>query len=200
MRWHTCSRSQSRKRQYLPACEGLLWEWYKLGGWSDRSCIWHKNSIPNRRDWFVNDWEFILIFKKPGSMSVFNWESIATPPRSNSPIYLSQRDENGRRRKVKKILPSKLARPRDVIRVPVGGNHMGHPLAHQTEAPFPLRLAKHFVKACSYPGDVVLDPFVGSGTTLHACLETGRQSIGIDIRASQISLTKRRLRDVGVAA
>ena len=185
-----------RDGRYLPACEGLVWKWYQLGGWSDRSCIWHKNSIPNRRNWFVNDWEFVLAFNKPGNRSVFNWKSIATPPKCKSLRWFSQRDENGRRRKASLRSPNRLSRPRDVIRVPVGGGIMGHPLAHQTEAPFPLKLAKHFVKACSYPGDVVLDPFVGSGTTLHACLETGRIGMGIDIRKSQVELTKQRLRDL----
>ena len=189
-----------RNRRYLPACEGLVWEWYKRGGWSDRSCIWHKNSIPNRDDWFVNDWEFVLAFKKAGSRSVFNWKAIAVPPKHNSSSSFSQRYDNCHRR-IKSPRPlNKLARPRDVIRVTVGGGHLGHPLAHQTEAPFPLKLAKHFVKACSYSGETVLDPFVGSGTTLQACWETGRRGVGVDIRHSQIELTKQRSEQVHESA
>ena len=182
--------------RYLPACEGLVWEWYKQGGWSDRSCIWHKNSLPTSRDWFVNDWEFVLAFKKPGSRAPFNWKSVASPPKNNTVRVFSHRDSRGARMNPKRVLPNALARPRDVIRVTVGGGHLGHRLAHENEAPFPLRLAQHFVDVCSNPGDTVLDPFVGSGTTLHACANAGRKGIGLDVRASQIALSRKRLKDV----
>ncbi len=69
-------------------------------------------------------------------------------------------------------------------------------VAHENEAPFPLKLAKHFIEVCSHPGDTVLDPFVGSGTTLHACSETGRKGVGIDTRKSQIGLSRKRLKAV----
>ena len=59
-----------------------------------------------------------------------------------------------------------------------------------------LKLAQHFVEVCSNPGDTVLDPFVGSGTTLHACAKTGRVGIGIDVRPSQTALSRKRLRQV----
>ncbi|PHR95781.1 MAG: hypothetical protein COA78_29575 [Blastopirellula sp.] len=184
--------------QYLPACEGLVWEWYKQGGESERSCIWHKNSLPSNRAWFINDWEFVLAFKKPNTRPLFNWKSVALPPKRDSTLAFSHRDSRGIRMSTKKSLPNKLARPRDVIRVTVGGGHMGHKLAHENEAPFPLKLAKHFVKVCSNPGDLVLDPFVGSGTTLHACNETERKGIGIDVRKSQVHLSKKRLKDVNM--
>jgi len=182
--------------RYLPACEGLLWNWYKAGGWSDRPCIWHKNSLPGSRNWFGNDWEFILAFKKPRSRPPFHWQRVARPPKRRTMQTFSHRNTRGVRNEQRSFVPNKLARPRDVIRVPVGGGHQGHPLAHENEAPFPLKLARHFIEVCSNPGDTVLDPFVGSGTTLHACEESGRIGIGIDLRQSQIELTKKRLRDV----
>lgn len=185
-----------RNGRYLPACEGLVWEWCKRGCWSDRSCIWHKNSFPNRREWFVNDWEYVLAFKKADGHPPFNWQSVAHPPGKRRMQTFSHRDSRGVRNDLRKVSPNKLARPRDVIRVTVGGGHLGHCLAHENEAPFPLKLARHFVEVCSNPGDTVLDPFVGSGTTLHACAETGRVGIGIDVRQSQARLSMDRLKDV----
>lgn len=84
-----------------------------------------------------------------------------------------------------------------VIHVKVGGGHMGHELAHENEAPFPLELAEFFVKSFVPPGGTVLDPFCGSGTTAHAAHLHGRNSIMTDIRESQILLTGRRMATTG---
>ena len=70
---------------------------------------------------------------------------------------------------------------------------MGHPLAHENEAPFPETLAEFFVRSFCQPGGLVLDPFCGSGTVLAVAKKHGRQAIGIDIRQSQVDLTRRRL-------
>lgn len=67
------------------------------------------------------------------------------------------------------------------IRVPVGGGKLGHDLAHESHAPMPLGVAERFVKWFVPPDGVVLDPFLGSGTTIHAALKHGRRGIGCDI-------------------
>jgi len=93
----------------------------------------------------------------------------------------------------------KIANPGNVIDCgSVGGNKLGHKLAHQNEAPFPLKLAEVFVRSFCPPGGVVLDPFAGSGTTAHAAIVAGegRRAILMDIRADQLALSKRRVVDV----
>ena len=70
---------------------------------------------------------------------------------------------------------------------------MGSKLSHENEAPFPVKLCLPLIKVLTNPGDVVLDPFCGSGTVLQACIETDRRSIGIDIRDSQIKLSHMRV-------
>ena len=57
----------------------------------------------------------------------------------------------------------------------------------------PLAMVQHFVGLQSLPGDVVLDPFCGSGTTLIAALETGRKAIGIEIDERWVEVARRRL-------
>ena len=59
----------------------------------------------------------------------------------------------------------------------------------------PLALLERIISASSNPGDVVLDPFCGCGTTIHAAQKLGRQWIGIDITYLAINLIKRRLKD-----
>ncbi len=59
----------------------------------------------------------------------------------------------------------------------------------------PLALLERIIQASSNPGDVVLDPFCGCGTTVHASQKLGRRWIGIDITHLAISLIERRLKD-----
>jgi len=64
---------------------------------------------------------------------------------------------------------------------------VGHP------APFPLELPIRCIKLFSYVGDIVLDPFVGSGTTLIAAYLLKRKAIGIDISRKYCEIAKNRL-------
>ncbi|HEU0223476.1 MAG TPA: DNA methyltransferase, partial [Paracoccaceae bacterium] len=59
----------------------------------------------------------------------------------------------------------------------------------------PVALLERILSASSNPGDVVLDPFCGCGTTVHAAQKLGRRWIGIDITHLAIGLIERRLRD-----
>ena len=65
----------------------------------------------------------------------------------------------------------------------------GHP------APFPLELASRLVRLYSWPGETVLDPFAGTGTTLLAAREWGRAAIGVEISAEYVELAKGLLED-----
>ena len=72
--------------------------------------------------------------------------------------------------------------------------HMGNErLGYPTQKP--LVLMERIIKASSQPGDVVLDPFCGCGTTVDAAQKLGRKWIGIDITYIAVDLTTKRLRD-----
>lgn len=70
-----------------------------------------------------------------------------------------------------------------------GGNDVGNvvringikPSIHDHPTPKPLALVNFFLNLHSQPGDVVLDPFAGGGTTLRAAKDLGRKAIGIEI-------------------
>lgn len=59
----------------------------------------------------------------------------------------------------------------------------------------PVALLERIMTTSSNPGDVVLDPFCGCGTTIHAAQKLGRRWIGIDVTHLAISLIERRLKD-----
>jgi modification methylase len=63
----------------------------------------------------------------------------------------------------------------------------------QHPAPYPLELANRLVRMFSFHGDTVLDPFCGTGTTMLAALNTGRNSIGVDIDPEYCRMALRRL-------
>jgi DNA modification methylase len=60
-------------------------------------------------------------------------------------------------------------------------------------AVYPLGILVNPFMMTTKPGDLVLDPFVGSGSTMHAAKLMGRKSIGIDINADYEPLVKQRL-------
>lgn len=64
---------------------------------------------------------------------------------------------------------------------------IGHP------TPFPIELPKRCIKLFSYTGDTILDPFLGSGTSLIACILNKRNGIGIEIDKHYCALAKRRI-------
>ncbi len=66
---------------------------------------------------------------------------------------------------------------------------VGHP------APFPVELPQRLIDLYTYRGDLVLDPFVGAGTTAVAAVRTGRHYVGFDTDADYIELAEQRIAD-----
>lgn len=70
---------------------------------------------------------------------------------------------------------------------PESARRVGHP------APFPLELASRVIRLLSYTGDVVLDPFMGSGSTCLAASRLGRHYAGFDTQPEYVALAHKRL-------
>jgi len=70
---------------------------------------------------------------------------------------------------------------------PESAKRVGHP------APFPIALAERVIHLYSYAGDVVLDPFCGSGTTCLAAQRLGRRWVGYEINEEYCALARRRV-------
>ncbi|HEV8063238.1 MAG TPA: site-specific DNA-methyltransferase, partial [Acidimicrobiales bacterium] len=76
--------------------------------------------------------------------------------------------------------------------MPESATRVGHP------APFPVALPERLIRLYTYAGDLVLDPFVGAGSTLVAAAQLGRRFVGYDLDPAYVEITKERL--AGVSA
>lgn len=65
-------------------------------------------------------------------------------------------------------------------------------------ATFPISLARHVIELFTHEGELVLDPFVGSGTTLVAAQDTGRNAVGFDLQQKYVDLSMSRLAAPGL--
>lgn len=66
-------------------------------------------------------------------------------------------------------------------------SRVGHP------APFPVELPERLINLYTYPGDLVLDPFMGAGTTAVAALRTGRHFVGFDTDSDYLAIAEQRI-------
>ncbi len=73
--------------------------------------------------------------------------------------------------------------------LPESARRVGHP------APFPVELPRRLIELYTFEGDLILDPFLGSGSTAVAAVETGRHYVGYELSAEYIELAERRIRE-----
>lgn len=153
--------------------------------------IWQKKNGATcagrrRADYF----EYIFHFCT-GIEPVWNPNTIRTPyapsskKRAASPIKQNTSNRESRTKDEYKIwnLNPLGAYPKNVIPFPKDSGH-DHP------ASFHIDLPTHFIKAHSNPGDTILDPFAGRGTTLAASKKLGRIGIGFELEQKYITLSK----------
>ena len=173
-------------------------------------------------DWWRNRYEFIVCCTNGGKLPWSDNTAMGRPTKYDEGGPCSNRRQDGSRvgyapraqralvgsHRAERQAGRRYAKPRSGIANPGnvidcgagGGGNMGSELCHENEAPFPELLAESFIRSFCPPDGVVLDPFIGSGTTAAVALKWGRRAIGIDVRQSQIDLTRRRLKEVADAA
>ena len=153
---------------------------------------------------FTDDWgrshEAILHLRKAESMT-FNTDAVRVPynthtvrypehPQAASSQYGGAARETRPGRPVWRPHPMG-ARPRDVMEIPTLCNGSAEKTLHPAQKP--IELIRRLVLASSQPGDLVIDPFGGSGTTYAVCEETSRRWLGCERDASYCRLIADRL-------
>lgn len=137
--------------------------------------VWNKNNTSNRCAWgsylsakspsFPRGFEYILVFSKSKSLTR---QGESTISKKEWIEYTNGLWTFAPEKDQKKI---------------------GHP------AMFPVELPKRLIKMLSYKGDVIMDPFMGTGTTGVACVNTNRNFIGIELNEEYFKIAERRINE-----
>jgi site-specific DNA-methyltransferase (adenine-specific)/site-specific DNA-methyltransferase (cytosine-N4-specific) len=160
--------------------------------------MWHKrNSYPGK--WpnrFRDNWERLIQFNKDKKFHMFQ-EAVMVPVGDWAKDRLANlsntdkiRDESkvksGFGKNVSNWLGRDMVYPTNVIHMATECSNRNH------SATFPVELPSWFIKLFTQPGDVVLDPFMGSGATALAAIRLGRNFVGIDISEEYVELAQKR--------
>jgi DNA modification methylase len=140
-----------------------------FNGW----ITWHYTQGMGRKTGFSPRHEDILYFTRSHDYT-FNLEAVRIPQK-----YYRQRNNMAG------------ANPGDVWHF--SHVHYSNPEREQHPTQKPEALLARIIQASSNPGELVLDPFVGSGTTCRVAQALGRRYLGIDINPEYIAMSQRRL-------
>ena len=123
----------------------------------------------------------------------FDWEAVAESYDPLTVKRFDKQDADGRYKivKGKKFYMKAGTPPNACFTIPQVAVNASEYVDYPTQKP--IQLLRRIILASSRPGDTVLDPFCGSGTTLHAAQDAGRDWIGIDISSNAYEMTQKRL-------
>jgi len=164
--------------------------------------IWHKkNSYPGK--WpnrFRDSWERLLQFNKQRKFNMYQ-EAVMVPIgdwAEERLAHLSETDkirdesksESGFGKKVSSWVGRDKVYPTNVIHMATECSNRNH------SAAFPVPLPTWFIKLFTKAGDIILDPFIGSGSTAVAATQLGRRYVGIDINEEYCQIARERIMNI----
>lgn len=180
----------------------LIIEMRKQGWLWTEEFIWHKkNSFPGK--WpnrFRDSWERLLQFNKDKKFAMYQ-DQVMVPMGDWAKSRLKNlsetdkvRDESkvgsGFGKKISNWVDREMAYPTNVLHLATECNNKNH------SAAFPEALPEWYIKLFTKENDLVLDPFMGSGTTNFVAQRMSRNSIGIEILPEYYNLVKKQLEPV----
>jgi len=183
----------------------LILEMRRNGWLWTEEYMWHKkNSHPGR--WpnrFRDNWERLLHFTKSKKFKMYQ-DAVMIPVGEWAKDRLKNLSETDKRRDNSRVgsgfgknvsnwLGRNWVYPSNVLHMATECYNRGH------SATFPVALPEWFINLFTLSGDVVLDPFCGSGTTCVAAKRLGRHYIGIDIVPEFVRLAQQRLDEIAVS-
>ena len=180
----------------------LILEMRKQGWLWTEEFIWHKkNSYPGKwSNRFRDSWERLLQFNKERKFNMYQ-EEVMVPMGSWAKSRLKNLSDTDKIRDSSKVgsgfgknisnwLTRDKAYPTNVLHLATECNNKNH------SAAFPEELPEWFIKLFTKENDVVLDPFMGSGTTLFVANRILRNAIGIEIKPEYYNMVREQLNPV----
>ena len=164
------------------------------GGWRwVEEYVWHKTTAaPGKwRYRFRDAWERLLHFSKTPDIKMYQ-DAVKVPMGAWAQArlqHLSAADQTRRLSATNSKVGRRVAAWSDKETVYPSNVLHQSPVAHNTghSAAFPEWLPEFFIKLFTLPGDVVLDPFSGSGTTYRVAKRLGRAPIGIELNPAWLA-------------
>jgi len=168
------------------------WLWTEEYVWHKRNC--YSGKWPNR---FRDAWERCLHFTKNRKFKM-NQQSVMVPMGDwaqtrlkslgkNDVVRHDSQVGNAFGKNIANWQGRDMAYPTNVLHLATECGNKGH------SATFPLSLPQWFIKLFTDPGDVVLDPFVGSGTTVEAACGLDRCVLGVDVLDEYVQMCREKL-------
>ncbi len=157
--------------------------------------IWNKtNPFPTGSKKRLKDgFERCLLFAK-GKDYTFNPNEVLVKSESKWLESEKKRKNKGEHKcnngsgfTMNKRIVTDMVRPSNVLTMSTSNINIGHP------AVFPIDLPLFFIKLLTNEGDIVFDPFTGSGTTALACIQTDRKFIGSELDETYYKIAKERI-------
>lgn len=151
--------------------------------------IWEKTGMLPTQDRYYNIFEYMFIFSK-GKPKTMNF---ICDHKTTAGGRVQKKDacinKGGQQGGIGTFIRKDYSRRTNIWRIPIGKNPetRGHP------APFPEQLANDHIITWSNPGDVILDPFMGSGTTAKMAKLNNRHYVGFEINPTYVCLARNRL-------
>jgi site-specific DNA-methyltransferase (adenine-specific)/site-specific DNA-methyltransferase (cytosine-N4-specific) len=161
--------------------------------------IWHKtNCFPGYwKNRFRDAWEHCFHFTRQKNFAMYQ-DAVMVPAKESTLLRASRLSEKDYTRQESTVgsgfgrnhsnwVGRDMVYPSNVLYGATECSNQGH------SAAFPVWLPEFFIKLFSQPGDTVLDPFMGSGTTALAASQLGRHYVGIEKLAEYVELAQDRL-------
>lgn len=189
--WVVGDKTESGSETGIPFKQALYFK--ELGLNINDTMIWQKsNSMPQvRQPRYNQDFEYMFVFSK-GKPKTFN--PIMVPCKCAGQLYDStcknMGGENGRTHKTFNINKEKVDSAIWNIAVAQNRDTKWHP------AVFPVEIPLRHIKTWSNEGDIILDPFMGSGTTAIVANQLNRKYIGIEMNEEYYNLCSKRINNV----
>lgn len=161
----------------------LLWE--RVPFYMMQEVVWHYGAgVAAKLSFSPRNEKFLWYVRNPDDY-VFNLDAVRDPN-----VKYPNQKKNGK----KKCNPIG-KNPSDVWLFPKVTSGKNRSSKERTPHPaqFPIAVIDRIIKACSNPGDLVLDPFVGSGSLIEAALLNGRVAVGFELNPSYVRLAAHRI-------